>query len=102
MDQKKLTRYLVIYALFIIILIILNVRANKIEKGYQFSGIVQEITIGDKDTPEVKIEGKVYFLTYTKKIFNDKIKPGDSLIKNRNSRIYKLVKYATKEVIVSK
>ena len=102
MDQKKVITYLIIGALFFIVLLFLYVRANKIENSYQFSGVVQKITYGDKGTPKVIIEGITYYLTYTKEDFNNKIKPGDSLIKNRNSRIYKLVKYDTKEVIVSK
>ena len=101
MDQKKLITYLIIGALFFIGLLFLYVRANKIENDYQFSGVVQNITYGDKGTPKIIVEGRTYYLTYTKEDFIHKIKPGDSLIKKRNSRTYKLVKYDTKEVIVS-
>ncbi len=102
MGKKKVIIYLAIGALFFIVLILLYIRANKIESDYQFGGVVQKITYGDKGIPKVTIGGQAYFLTYTKEIFNNKIKPGDSLLKARDSRVYKLVKHDTKEVIVSK
>lgn len=99
--ERKVISYAIIGILFFMVLFFLYIRANKIEKGYQFSGVVQNISYGDKGTPKVVIDGETYYLTYTKEDFNNKIKPGDSLIKCRNSRIYRLVKHDSKEVIVS-
>jgi len=101
MYQRKLIKYLIIGALFFIVLLVFSIRAKKIEKGNQFSGIVESIQYGDKGTPKVVIKNNAYFLSSTSLNFNTDIKPGDSLIKERNSLTYKLIKYKTNEVILS-
>lgn len=102
MNQKKIVIYTIVGVLFSIALLVLYIRAERIENNYQFSGIVQNITYGDKRTPKVTINNNSYFLSFPNWNFNNKIEQGDSLIKTKNSTIYKLIKCKTKEVIFSK
>lgn len=102
MDKNKIIIYIVVGSFFIIFLFIFYIRADRIENSYQFKGIVQKITYGDKGTPKVIINDNAYFLSFPDWSFNNKIEQGDSLIKRKNSRIYKLIKHKTKEVIFSK
>jgi hypothetical protein len=102
MDKRKVINYLAIGVLFFIVLLFLYIRADKIEKSYQFNGTIEKVTYGDKKIPTVVIKGKTYFISYPNEYFNNKIEAGDSLIKEKNSRIYKLIKYKTGEVIFSK
>jgi hypothetical protein len=102
MEKRKVKLFLILCVLFCIVLLGLYIRANSIEKDYQFSGIVQKITYGDKGTPRVVINGKLYFISFPNESFNNEIKQGDSLIKERNAVVYKLVKNTTGEVIISK
>ena len=101
MDKGKLIKYLVVGALFFIVLLFLYIRADKIEKSYQFNGTIEKVTYGDKKIPIIVIKGKTYFISFPNEDFNDKIEAGDSLIKEKNSRIYKLIKFKTGEVISS-
>lgn len=102
MDKRKAINYLAIGALFFIVLSVLYIRADKIEKSYQFNGTIEKVTYGDKKTPRVVIKGRTYFISYPNEDFNDKIEVGDSLIKKGDARIYKLIKFKTGEVIFSK
>ena len=101
MDKRKVINYLAIGALFFIVLSFLYIRADKIEKNYQFNGIIEKVTYGDKKIRKVVIKGKTYFISYPSEDFNDKIEAGDSLIKEKNSKIYKLIKFKTGQIIVS-
>ena len=81
MERRKIKVYLIVGALFLTLLLILYIRADRIEANYKFNGIVKKITFGDKGTPKIIIGKKSYFLTYPTEDFNNKIRPGDSLIK---------------------
>jgi hypothetical protein len=72
------------------------------QKNYEFNGVVQVVTYDIKGTPDVKINGSEYFLTYHKWGFNHKIQVGDSLIKKRNKMVIRLVKQKTGEIIIFK
>jgi hypothetical protein len=102
MNKRKVINYLAIGALFFMVTLFLYSRAEKIEKSYQFNGTIEKVTYSDKKKPNVVIKGKIYFISFPNEDFNDKIEAGDSLIKEKNSRIYKLIKFKTGEVIFSK
>lgn len=72
------------------------------EKGYKFSGIVQDIKFDVEGFPAVKINGKIYPIGIPNRRFYQNIQIGDSLIKQKNSTLYKLVKHRTGKVIISK
>ena len=85
-----------------LVVLFLYIRADRKENGYQFSGVIQSITYSDKGTPAVIIGGKEYFISFPNPDFQKKIELGDSLIKLKGSKIYKLINNKTKEVSVSK
>jgi len=102
MGQKKIISYFVIGVLFYIGAFFLFFRSDRIEKNYQFDGVVQKIRYSDKHTPKVLINGEFYAVTFPNEDFQKKIEQGDSLIKKKNSRAYKLIKRRTGEVIFSR
>jgi len=102
MERRKLIKYLTIGALFFIVSLFLYIRADRIEISYKFKGTIDKVTYSDKKFPNVVIKGETYFISYPNEDFNDKIEVGDSLVKEKNSRIYQLIKFKTGEVIFSK
>jgi len=100
MIEKKQVKYLVIGILFFLVAKILSVMFYIKERNYQFNGIIEKIDYNEKKTPSVKVNGKSYVLS-TNWRFNEKMNVGDSLIKEKESTAYKLIKYKTGEVISS-
>ena len=100
-EDSKIIRYLIIGVSFFVIVWLLTIRADIIEKGYQFNGIIEKITYNEKKIPEITVNGKAYGLS-TSWRFNEKMSVGDSLIKEKGLLNYKLIKYKTGKVIFSK
>ena len=69
--------------------------------NYSFSGIISNIKYDGDATPFVTINGTDYHLSpgYN---FKGKLERGDSLIKVKGSRAYRLIKRNSKEVIIFK
>jgi hypothetical protein len=72
------------------------------ERAYEFKGIIKEVTYDIKGTPDVKINGIKYTLSYNDWNFDHQIQKGDSLIKVRNIMVVKLVKQKTGEIVFFK
>lgn len=75
-----------------------NNKAVHIENlSIAFKGVVQKVEYNVKGTPYVIVNGKQYYLIdgYN---FEYKISKGDSLIKRKNSTVYKLIKKGTDSV----
>jgi hypothetical protein len=67
-------------------------------KNYQFCCIVQSVTYNDKGSPTVVINGQKYALIWNDWLVHYKIEAGDSLIKEKNTLMLKLVKQKTGEI----
>ncbi|NQX41259.1 hypothetical protein SAMN05421820_107204 [Pedobacter steynii] len=100
-ENNKLKKYLIIGSLFFLGFKVLDAISDKKEKKYQLNGLIEKIDYNEKNTPTVVVNGKSYGLS-TSWRFNEKMNVGDSLIKEKESLIYKLIKYKTGEVILSK
>ena len=101
MNTEKIKRFVIVGGLFFVCMVLLYFRAVYIEKKTQFDGIVQKITYNEKGRPLVVIKEKEYLIGLPDIDFNDKIQLGDSIIKERDSKIYKLIKHETGEIIIS-
>ena len=101
MYQRKIIRFLIVVVLFNAAAIVLNAKADKIEKDYYFKGVVEKIKYGDKGTPEVTIKGVVYIIGFPDHDFKNKIQLGDSLIKKKDSMTYELINNRTRDIIFS-
>ena len=75
--------------LFYIILLLLYLRGNSIEKSYQFDGVVQEIMYGDEGKPIIFIKGKRYFLRFTNEEFNKRKAEGEAKIREEADKYKK-------------
>lgn len=98
-EKNKLRKYLIIGFLFFLALKVLSVISDIKEKNYQFNGVIQKIEYNEKKTPLVTVNGKSYGLS-TNWRFNERMNVGDSLVKEKDSVTYRLIKYKTGEVIV--
>ena len=79
----------------------LDRRADQIEEEYEFVGKVSSIRFNDKGTAIVTVKKKEYLLFTPGIDFTHKIKVGDELIKDKNSKMYTLVKANTGDKIIS-
>ncbi|WDF56536.1 hypothetical protein [Mucilaginibacter sp. KACC 22063] len=78
----------------------INNKAADIENlSNSFNGIVQKVEYNVKGMPSVMVHDKQYHLIggYN---FEYKISKGDSLIKRKNSTVYKLIKKGTDSVFL--
>jgi hypothetical protein len=66
--------------------------------GYQFRGIVNNLTFGRNKLPSITVDGVIYKYMPVE-FFKDKIEVGDSLIKDKNSESMLLIKKQTNEKI---
>ncbi|RZJ91011.1 MAG: hypothetical protein EOO20_06440 [Chryseobacterium sp.] len=69
--------------------------------GYQFRGIITNLTYGRNQVSSVTIDGKIYNYIPIE-FFKDKVSIGDSLIKNKNSNGMTLIKKNTNEKVALK
>jgi preprotein translocase subunit YajC len=102
MNEGKIIVYVIAAGLFIILLFFFNRTGVKKEESKEFNGVIQEVTYGDKHTPIVTINGAIFAVGFPNENFKNRIEKGDSLTKMKNSKVYKLVKRGTGEVIFSK
>ena len=101
MQREKLIRYLIIGGVFISVMLILIIRADLIEKNYAFRGVIRQIHYTDKKAPIVVVCGQDYIMTFPDRNFTNNLQIGDSLIKEKGSRRYKLIKFKTHEAFYS-
>ncbi|MBB6129403.1 hypothetical protein [Mucilaginibacter lappiensis] len=101
-NKQKLICFFLILLVCRIILGIWSEITELQENDYEFAGILQKIDYDEKGIPKVMVNGKQYWGISTRLDFNKKMEVGDSLIKKKNEMIYKLVKYKTGEVVISK
>jgi len=99
-EKNKLIRYFIVGVLFFLIMYVLSILSARREKKYNFRGVIEKIQYSEKKIPTVTVKGKQYGMT-TGWRFNEKMRVGDSLIKELDSTSYKLVKFGTGEVISS-
>jgi hypothetical protein len=103
MNQKQTIKFLLFgIPLFLGMLIFLYVRVYIREKKYRFRGVVQVVIYDDKGTPDVTVNGVKYKLSYNDWNFDHQIQKGDSLIKESNIMVIKLVKLNSGDVIFFK
>jgi hypothetical protein len=100
-NKAKLIKYAIVGLVFFSTLKVLSIISCSREKSYNFSGRIDNITYNEKKTPTVIVKGNSYSLS-TNWRFNERMNLGDSLVKERNSIIYKLIKYKTREVVFSR
>lgn len=100
-EKSKIIRYSIIGFTFFFVASVYSIIANYNEEKLQFSGIIEKVTYNEKKTPIILIKEKTYVVSTHDWRFNEKLEPGDSLFKIKNSKVYKLFKHKTKEVIFS-
>lgn len=98
----KLVVLVVVIVLFFGSVVYLYNRLFEENLPYKFSGKVEKVSYSVKGEPTVLINGKGFDLPVNFWNFNHKIQKGDSLIKQKNSMVIKLVKQKTGEVIFFK
>ncbi len=106
--MRKLTKKqgsIIFFSLFVIVLTYFawdTIKRTRIDSSnnlsYSFKNIVEDVSYDIKGTPKVLIEKRYYYLSdgYN---FNHLIENGDSLIKEKGSTKYILVKRQTGKVI---
>ncbi|OKS86431.1 hypothetical protein [Mucilaginibacter polytrichastri] len=99
-EKNKLIRYLIIGFLFFTTAGVFYIVSEIKEINYQFKGTIVKINYNEKRTPTVLVNGKLYYLS-TNWRFNENMSIGDSLVKEKKSMAYKLIKHKTGEVILS-
>ena len=86
---------IIVSILFIISLIVLPYLFYKSKtqcQSYQFNGRVDSILYNVKGEPTVKIGDKKYHLSVNYWTFNKQIQVGDSLVKEKNSIMIRIIK----------
>ncbi len=96
-----LKRVAIFAAIGFVVLIFYSIHWHYKYLNYQFNGRVDSIAYGDKGVPIVIIKGNTYFLEAVDWNFQDShlIQKGDSLVKNKNSIIVKLIKPDGKVIV---
>jgi hypothetical protein len=74
-------------------------KAKEENLARSFIGVIEYIEYDEKGIPTVIVNGQKYYLS-TSYNFEHKLEKNDSLIKYKNSTIYKLVKNGTNQVIL--
>jgi hypothetical protein len=98
----KLVALVIVAFLFFCAVIYFYNRSRSECLAYEFNGKVENVNYDDKGKPTVLIDGKEYDLLVNFWNFNHKIQKGDSLIKQKNTMVIKLVKQETGDVIFFK
>ena len=70
---------------------------RRINRDYNFNGIIEKVHYSIKGFPEITIKNRSYCLDAGYN-FEYKIENGDSLIKKKGSTVYKLIKNKTHEI----
>jgi len=99
MDANKIYRKIMISLFVVGVIISLIVAINYNHKGtiialdYHFNGVVDSVSYDIKGFATIIVKGSHYYLGDTSWDFDhDRIQKGDSIIKERNSMIIKLIK----------
>ena len=103
MHDKNTNSYntLILFAICAIIAIVANYLAKKRELERDITGVIRKIEFDEKRTPNVTVDNVTFpLLTFTK-YFSLNLGIGDTIIKKKNSTIYKLIKVKTRKVVYS-
>jgi|GEM_PF-5058217 len=101
-EKDTVLTFLACGGMFIALIFFVIINANSVEKGYQIKGIVDKVAFTKKGIPQITIGGEIYTIRFPGNAFVDKIQVGDSIVKQNDSKIYRLIKKNSKEVILSK
>jgi hypothetical protein len=99
-ERNKLIKYLIVGILFFMTAMVLNIISTIKEKNFKFKGVIEKIDYNEKKTPTVTVNDSSYSLS-TSCRFNERMKVGDSLVKEKDSQLYELIKDKTGDVIFS-
>jgi len=91
MNKKKIIGVVILFGVFFGSLFWRHAEAVKINLNRQFNGTIENVIYDEKDIPTVTVDGEQYSLGVGYD-FQHKIQQGDSMIKSKGSRVYKLIK----------
>ena len=100
-ERKQAVRLIMTLVVFFGAVLIFTLLVQHNAKARQFSGIIEKISIDSKGYPNILVNGKSYNLGGTGLFFCKKVEKGDSIIKEKDSFLYKLIKKNTNEIILS-
>jgi hypothetical protein len=100
-QNKDVLKIIIPVFLFVLFFWTLSRKWDKKEKNFQFRGVIEKIDYDINKIPDVTVNGNTYHI-FTGRRFNEKMNVGDSIIKEKGSWTYKLIKYKSGEVVISK
>jgi hypothetical protein len=89
--SKKVIIFIVVLVSFFAINLIIARNHNTTLVDTAFKGIIGSLEIGDKGIPSVYVNGERFHLTTLGREFNNTVKKGDFILKNRGESRYKIV-----------
>jgi hypothetical protein len=98
MNRQKAIRVIIFLFAFISFLTWRYLVAQKTNLSREFNGRVENVSYDEKGIPTVTIGGKNYYLN-TDYNFKHEIDQGDSIVKYKDARLYRLIKKGSGKVL---
>lgn len=99
MKKALVVFFVVSYSVFIVYYYYSNRLGEEENLDRQFNGVIENVHYDEKSIPYVEIDKKEYYLNMGY-YFGHKLEIGDTLVKNKGSEVYKLIKRTSGEVVL--